>query len=73
MQSYDKNDETIWSKLINAMNKIDKEMNDPDVAYVKVGKLPHRGDEVIINGLKYKAITGSNQLKKTRQLILELL
>jgi len=70
MQSYDKNDNIVESKMLNALDELEIAMEDPDIRYVTVGKLPYKGDELRVNGLRYKVIKRD---RKNRQLILELL
>ena len=73
MQSFDERDKLVRSGILEKYEELDREMNDQNVKHVTVGELPKKGDEVTINGLRYKAITGKNRIKKDRQLILELL
>ena len=73
MQSFDENDQPIRSGVLKSYKQFNQELNDPEVAHVTVGKLPKKGDVVLVNGLRYKAITGRNQIKKDKRLILELL
>ena len=71
MQSFDINDKLIKSKSIeNLEEAFGDAMKDPNVKHVTVGKLPHKGDEVKVNGLRCKVV---KWIRKERQLILELL
>jgi len=73
MQSFDDQGNIRASQMLGDLGLIEKELNDPNVAHVTIGKLPKKGDEVVINGLRYKAITGRNRIKKDKRLTLELL
>ena len=56
MQSYNPRDEMLRSKIIDRFDEVKKEMEKPDVGYVKVGRIPKRGHEFETNGLKFKVI-----------------
>lgn len=70
MQVFDQNDKLIRSKVMEKINDLEDEMNDPKVKHVTVGKLPYKGDEVRVNGLLYRVLKRD---KKNRQIVLELL
>jgi len=60
----------VRSSLLEKLTDLEGELDDPVVKHITVGKLPYKGDEVIVNGLRYKVIKRD---RKDRQLILELL
>ena len=70
MQSFDRNDELVRSGILEKYEELGRELNDPKVKHVTVGKLPCKGDDVRVNGLRYRV---KKRDKKNRQIILELL
>ena len=80
MQSYDENNNVIRTQLLKDLVKnseasdpfdqIRQEMNDPEVKYVKIGEIPGRGQEIEINGLRYRVIMSN---AKKRRFTVELI
>jgi len=61
MQSYNPNDEIVRSRIIENFKEIPDELAKPDVAYVKVGRIPKVGYEFETNGLKFKVIMSNTK------------
>ena len=70
MQSYDEFDEVVRSRVLDKYSDLADELKDPDVKYVKVGRLLLYGNECEINGLKYRVIMAN---EKKGRMTLELL
>jgi CBS domain containing-hemolysin-like protein len=59
MESYNANDERMRAKMIDRIEEVQQELDDPEVTYVKIGRIPKRGHEFETNGLKFKVITSN--------------
>lgn len=70
MQSYNEFDEVVRSRVLDKHSDLADELKDPRVKHVRVGNLLSRGNEVTINGLKYKVIMAN---EKKGRMTLELL
>lgn len=67
MQVYDREYELLKTKMtsmLDAASEIQKELVKKGVSHVVVGKLPCKGQIILVDGLKFK-VQSSNALKGT--------
>lgn len=75
MQSYNEdrvitNSQVLSDDLVERMRQLQNEIENPDIKYVTIGKIPLRGEIVEINGLKFHIIMRN---EKKKRMTLELL